>query len=477
MANNSIRKFIVLFLVICICCLGCSSQSGTSRDSEGKAERNYEKKENGYVTETNRYASDADAEGKETVITWVVFQARNADEIERDVNKKLEEDGYTFRLNVEVYDDIKTYNEYVKSCDADIVYTGLTYGGDEKTYRCPAYFAIQEGAYLNLGKYLENSRLKEFIPAGLWETVKYDGEIYCVPNGTTPCECSRILLFKKDRYTESEVEAFDGSPEAFERMLGADGILAADPDVWGSEMLYSGGKACSYGYYEGGYVKNIMELDDHVEWIRLMHKLNNEKRLYPFGDLFENDEVDWSIAETHNTPEEDFSEGKYYVKAYKQMYADHMSASIAIRSESRNPGKAFSLMELIMTDREYGNLVAFGSGCEEIDGYAVDREDGSIPYSYPARYCFGICTGIWKSNDEYVFDSSSEWKKFVEENAYFLENHMQRYPEQLDQLMKLYGTYEDIIYEDDEKFEFGLKKLIQKSKEIFDTLPDGGKIE
>lgn len=477
-----IRWVIALALIISLLCTGCSG--GTAVDSSvngeegaGITEQNNEKDDD-YTFNPDRYFSDADAEGTETVITWVVLMARNAAKIENDVNKKLEEDGYPFRLKVEVYEDIENYNEYVKSCDADIVYTGLTYSGDKKVGRGPAYFAIQEGAYLNLGSYLEGSRLRAFIPDGLWETVKYEGETYCVPNGVIPCECSKVLLFRKDRYSESDVEAFDGTPEAFERLLGGDGILIADPDVGGAELVYSGVENEYYGYYEDGYFKNIMELDEHVEWLRLLHKLNNENRLCQTSvEDAENNGIDWSIAETHSVPEYDFSDGEYYVKSYKQPYADHMSAAIAIRSTSKNPGKAFSLMELIMTDSEYANLVVFGSDFEEIDGYAVSKEDGTVPYSYPVRYCFGICTGIWRSNDEYVFESSDQWKEFVEESACSQENYKFRYPEQLEQLVRMYWTYEDIVTEDDEKFEFGLKKLIKKSTEIFDTLPNGGKIE
>ena len=117
------------------------------------------------------------------VITWIVPDVINATEIRRNielVNRELEEDGYTFSLEVKILSR-NSYREdiipYLTEGKADIVSLGMDYVDGSAGY---AEDLIREGYFEELSAYLfsnEGEKLKKEYCDVEWKIVETDGGI------------------------------------------------------------------------------------------------------------------------------------------------------------------------------------------------------------------------------------------------------------------------------------------------------------
>lgn len=468
------KKAVILLAFIIILLCACSQDS--YRETEGDGSPAVSGEDGGKANDDRKENS-----GEIITVTWATldYNGENAVRIEEDVNRRLEEEGYPFRLKCILYDDIATYNEFIGSVDADIVMTGVkTRTADNCSLGFqPAYYAIQEGKYLRLDDYLEGSRLYDFIPETDWKSVEYNGGIYCVPNTACPADCGKAILFKKDRFTAEEVASFDGSWESMSELLGDDRILLCSDNAWLPALGINTGWAGNT-YEEAGTLKNLMDNEEHLAWIRLVHGLYKENRLYQ-GPAFEllPDELekpDWSVAVLPYQSKNEYDEQDYYIVRYKCGVGDHMAYSVAITAGSEHPQEAFELLQLLMTDSTYGNLVLFGDEIEEEDGYAVSKTTGDRVYMFTLRLMWGINDGTLKgSDDANTFNDPDERKSFCNEWVTYYEHPELNYPEEVARLEELNITYGDLITEDNEEtFEFKLKKLKKESDKVFESIND-----
>ena len=143
-------------------------------------------------------------DGEVTEIIWAFpnhsFETAT-ESVEKRINNKLEEDGYKFRLKC-MFIDLDGYEDNIIDCDADIVYTGLKADTESLS---SAYLAIKEGKYKCLDDFLESSNLYDFFPEILWESVRMDGKIYCIPNVALP-DSGLAIVLKKERYSKQASE-------------------------------------------------------------------------------------------------------------------------------------------------------------------------------------------------------------------------------------------------------------------------------
>ena len=120
------------------------------------------------------------------------------------------------------------------------------------------------------------------------------------------------------------------------------------------------------------------------------------------------------------------------------------------------------MLELFLTDSDYGNLIIYGENVINDNGYAVDPQSGKKIYSWNKRFQWGINDGILKGkgDDNIIFDTPEDRKNFYEnmrpvsKMAEVLTSI--EYNELLAGLRDLISKHDDIIFNGknfDEEFE------------------------
>lgn len=422
--------------------------------------------DNRVTEETSLTAFTSEEQEVVPVIRWAFPDSSfEPDDVEARVNRQLAKDGYPFRLQCMLL-ETNNYTEKVQDCEADIVYTGL---GNGATFYSPAYDAIQKNKYMNLDRYLENSRLYSFFPELLWDTVRYDGSVFCVPNTNFP-DTGLTVLFKKSVYSKEEIEQFGETLESLLSFLSQERKLyygisdAAYLDMYEISNLPFG------IYYEDGKIKNLMESELNCKWLRKMNGLVKRGILLDKTiDPVENEEA-WAVGLFTTGRATRFQDEDYWKYEYKGDTGDNFAGAIAIRENSPHPDEAFAMLELFLTDKDYGNLIVYGENVKDVDGYAVDAESEAVIFSFMMKQYWGINDGVLKgSMDYYSFDSPKERQDYYDQYIRLADMSYMNYPEQMKKLSKLYDKYADIFLDPD-SFEADLNEWKKEAAVIFDTI-------
>lgn len=407
---------------------------------------------------------------KNTII-WAFFDDIGIfGNVEEHINEKLEKDGYPFKIKCIVLGK-KEYTQRVKDCRADIIFDGL--GFPDSTYKWSVmHDAILEGKILKLDEYLSGSRLYDFFPEAMWESIRVDGSLYSIPN-TNFYDSSLAVVFKKSAYTEEEIESFDNTLDGLLKLVDPNRKLYLwDSDCWTGYLdMYGIQNYEDYGiYYEDDEIKNLMDLDINIRWIKELHNLAEQGMLINGKNIvYQECKDDWSVALLNIGIKPDLDENEYYVVKYKGDMYPRYGGAIAIRENSHNPEYAFKLLELLLTDSEYGNLIVYGENVTEKDGYAVDPDTGKTIYSWNRRLQWGINDGILKgtSDDRCTFSSPEERKTYYK--TYFREaaTSYYGYYELCKGLGDLFQKHNNIIFKKGDIDE-ELNEWIKEANEIFE---------
>lgn len=397
---------------------------------------------------------------KNTIIWAFMDDIIGAEDVEKNVNKKLEEDGYDFRLKC-VALGYKDYSKKVRECRADIVFSGIRSDEDRDIKVNPAYDSICAGSFLKLDDYLIGSKLYDFFPEMLWDSVRYEGSIYCVPNMNF-YDTHLAVIIKKSAYTEKQIEQFDGSLEGLLSLISNENKLYYNPRKTSYLDMYGIANEDTCGvYYEGDSIKNIMDLEIAETWIKTMHQLAMQGLIVDGSINFLDCKDEWSVA-LCNVGADTGLKDDYIIINYPGDVYQHTDKAIAIRENSHNPDAAFKMLELFLTDSDYGNLIIYGENVINDNGYAVDPQSGKKIYSWNKRFQWGINDGILKGtgDDNIIFDTPEDRKNFYEnmrpvsKMAEVLTSI--EYNELLAGLRDLISKHDDIIFNGknfDEEFE------------------------
>lgn len=462
-------RLVWVILLLCFLIAGCSNEKISD---EYPAEYTDRQNQNDEVNQTDLTSMPNESASGSNVIVWAfmddLFQG---EDVEERVNRQLESDGYPFRLKCEFLCKGTRYSEYrqkMLECDADIVYTGLLDSGD-KTILSPAFEGIKQDCFLKLDEYLKDSRLYESLPEELWDSVKTDDGIYCIPN-TMICDSGLAIVFKKDDFTQKEIDEYDDTMEGLFSLLSEEKKLFV---LNGSFLDLYGIKAYeNYGiYYEDGRINNLMDMELNLDWLR---KLN---QLYKSGMVLKCDrdilecEEEWSVAMVYNRDVEMFDSGRYYIKKYKGDIDEHFTGSIAIKKDSKNPDYAFRMLNLFLTDPEYANLIIYGNEVEDIEGNAFDPVTKQPIYSFNRKLSWGINDAAYRGagDYDYTFSSPEERKNYYDMYCRPAELSFLNYPEQMYELYSLSLKHKNIIY-NTKSFEDELEKWVAKSDKIFESI-------
>jgi ABC-type glycerol-3-phosphate transport system substrate-binding protein len=326
----------------------------------------------------------------EYYVEWAIPDAANIpDENIIAFNDMLSDNGYDFGVKF-INLDFDDYSEALKEYSPDIAFIGFDDIAKDKTTS-----VIASGYFENLDSYLENSTIYSKMSSKLWDSVRYNGSIFTIPNCSAQ-DAPVSIAFNLDKVSKDVAESFDGNISEIKDIL-EDGILLYQ--VVGFEF------ASYYGYEyksgvlvsEDGDVLNFFDSEECVDWLRTINEL------YVNNQVTDDTAKDWTICITKDVGALD-SENTY-VYAKKAIIGTRYSASTGILSASDKKDDAFKLLELLHTDSDYANCLIYGTEFLEKDGYAVNTA-GEVIDSYLYKLILGLNESLlWTTDNLLKFES------------------------------------------------------------------------
>ena len=403
------KKKILLTLLFCFVFIftACGSPATKSNSSKKLNEIDTQKNEN------------KDENISENKIVWVLpeefIKITKLQDNTVYLNQQLKKDGYNFSVAFKGVSG--TGNNYykdvmkeMKNNTADIASLGL----DAKEERVkPSVKLIKSGAFLNLNNYLKSAEGKKLHSAfydKIWDTVKINGKICAIPvqtaqDGTSFAAFNKKIFGKNIAFDGSSMQELDGILNKVKLPKGTNGILwqLAFRDI--CEQL---------GYvYENGVVTDIktgvvscpFETSEIVEYLKLLHKLYQEKKLVALDDGENSQISNMKFAVWMGyTRDEVFERVKDNTKIVQLPYLffTRTSGSTGVNKISKKKNEAIQLLSLLYTDSKYANLLIHGKKGKTYqlkNGYAYDME-GNVKSEYAETFITGIYDYIYPWEEE-----------------------------------------------------------------------------
>ena len=403
------KKKILLTLLFCFVFIftACGSPATKSNSSKKLNEIDTQKNEN------------KDENISENKIVWVLpeefIKITKLQDNTVYLNQQLKKDGYNFSVAFKGVSG--TGNNYykdvmkeMKNNTADIASLGL----DAKEERVkPSVKLIKSGAFLNLNNYLKSAEGKKLHSAfydKIWDTVKINGKICAIPvqtaqDGTSFAAFNKKIFGKNIAFDGSSMQELDGILNKVKLPKGTNGILwqLAFRDI--CEQL---------GYvYENGVVTDIktgvvscpFETSEIVEYLKLLHKLYQEKKLVALDDGENSQISNMKFAVWMGyTRDEVFERVRDNMKIVQLPYffLTRTSGSTGVNKISKKKSEALQLLSLLYTDSKYANLLIHGKKGKTYqlkNGYAYDME-GNVKSEYAETFITGIYDYIYPWEEE-----------------------------------------------------------------------------
>ena len=357
-SGRSVVKRIVLALFLCLSLLcGCGHGSGDAPDA-GKeisdgiipeiADSTKEEKDG---TE-EAPASDptekkAGVHPEDYYIKWAVPQGCIVSELTLDeINYKLEQADAGYGLKIVEIDE-SDYQANLDKSGADIAFVGFDIENANV-----AVTGLEAGKYACLDEFLQESKLYEAIPELLWDTVRYQGNIYYVPNEALQ-NYGICVIFDTDKIPLEKAEAFDGDIFSLEEYLPEGECLY----YWWDAFRF----AETFGYvydkgllfsYDGGVI-NPFEDERCVRWLRTINQWCADGKAT--SDPRKGEQC--AIQLTNDVDDTGENTYKY---AWKGSACPRLTLTVGIRADSQKQEEAFRFLELLHTEPSYANLLVFG---------------------------------------------------------------------------------------------------------------------
>ena len=446
------KKKILLTLLFCFVFIftACGSPATKSNSSKKLNEIDTQKNEN------------KDENISENKIVWVLpeefIKITKLKDNTVYLNQQLKKDGYNFSVAFKGVSG--TGNNYykdvmkeMKNNTADIASLGLDAKGEKVE---PSVKLIKSGVFLNLNNYLKSAEGKKLHSAfhdKIWDTVKINGEICAIPSqtsqdGTAFAAFNKKIFGKNIAFDGSSMQELDGILNKVKLPKGTNGILwqLAFRDI--CEQL---------GYvYENGVVTDIktgvvscpFETSEIVEYLKLLHKLYQEKKLVALDDG-ENSEISsmkFAVWMGY-TRDEVFERVKDNTKIVQLPYLffTRTSGSTGVNKISKKKNEALQLLSLLYTDSKYANLLIHGKKGKTYqlkNGYAYDME-GNVKSEYAETFITGIYDYIYPwEEEEFPRNRAKEKQSLLGTPAMQKSTLMGFVPDLTDFDDKMIGLYE-----------------------------------
>lgn len=446
------KKKILLTLLFCFVFIftACGSPATKSNSSKKLNEVDTQKNEN------------KDENISENKIVWVLpeefIKITKLQDNTVYLNQQLKKDGYNFSVAFKGVSG--TGNNYykdvmkeMKNNTADIASLGLDAKGEKVE---PSVKLIKSGVFLNLNNYLKSAEGKKLHSAfhdKIWDTVKINGEICAIPSqtsqdGTAFAAFNKKIFGKNIAFDGSSMQELDGILNKVKLPKGTNGILwqLAFRDI--CEQL---------GYvYENGVVTDIktgvvscpFETSEIVEYLKLLHKLYQEKKLVALDDG-ENSQISsmkFAVWMGY-TRDEVFERVKDNTKIVQLPYLffTRTSGSTGVNKISKKKNEAIQLLSLLYTDSKYANLLIHGKKGKTYqlkNGYAYDME-GNVKSEYAETFITGIYDYIYPwEEEEFPRNRAKEKRSLLGTPAMQKSTLMGFVPDLTDFDDKMIGLYE-----------------------------------
>jgi len=386
---------------------GCSFQTGEMPEGTMETE----------LSEENEAPEDG-------VIIWTMPEGYcDLNQYADKFNQKLAEDGYDFRVVFEYLPE-NGYHEAVGKRLAEGS-TDIAFLGFRSEYDNAPAALIREGNLEELTSFLDSGEgavLRDFYRDEIWDTVRVDGGIYSLPNQCAICggDC---FVFNRELFSEDDVADFDGGMETFGKLVeildGGDFSQVQYPVICG-RSLWSAAQMGGYEYRNGvfislttGEVFNPYETEALREFLYTMQSLYQNGYLGEDGAAYEMDfrKREQAVSERNfgvwisDTSSAAAQKMKGEMVCVEGPYSlvSTVSAGTGVSRYAPNKEAALTLLTLLYTNAEYGNLLLLGEeGVDYVltDGYicALSGENKSV-------YVQELLTGLYDNIHPAVDDN------------------------------------------------------------------------
>lgn len=328
----------------------------------------------------------------------------------RYMNEALVKDGHYYKLEVKELPLMDPYgnNLYYAQLKKELeeggidlaVVCGLDSNGDNLTYDF-----ITSGLILQLDDILKKDRGAELynaFPRILWESVKCDGHIYCVPRAPQ-VETSAFVVFNRDYISDEDIEKWDGSIEEIYEMVkkaGWNDSKAPCVQYLIDDFYFDSFLGCEIRNglvfdYEKATIENPLESEKVMNYLRVfdqmkkdgyitytaasIHDVEHDLKTYQREVLDRVESGHYVVAFDYWSEKDCYRKDNLTVRRSKTYQTSEISNTIGIASKVTDVDAVLDLLCLLLGEEKYGNLLRFGREGKDyklVNG-VVCKADGS----------------------------------------------------------------------------------------------------
>ena len=327
-------------------------------------------------------ANDDNRSSDSITLKWGIGGCSITDYETELLNKKLNENGYNFSVDIiqlahEDIMDTRNFSELVAEYEtANGALDILTMGGDWSNKVGAAYNLIKDGYFRELNP---SDKLLEIVPEALWSAAKVNGHLYTIP-GQCFNDTGVTYYFNKKFVDESLISDFTGEPNKLENILKSvaprENLIALKYDIDYLDYSVSipdSAKGNIILNSETGKAENPFENATVIEYARALYSfyiigyLNYEVNFSdydPFGEAIDNKtEIKTEMAimvspGALNDLSPYFPEGSEITAVTLPCYVENrVAASTGISTKCDNPEAAMEFLELLRCDKSYSDVL------------------------------------------------------------------------------------------------------------------------
>lgn len=337
-------------------------------------------------------------------LKWGIAECSITDYETELLNKKLNENGYNFSVDIiqlarEDIRDTRNFSELVAEYEtANGSLDILTMGGDWSNKVGAAYNLIKGGYFRELNP---SDKLLKAVPEVLWSAAKVNGHLYTIP-GQCFNDTGVTYYFNKKFVDESLISDFTGEPNKLENILKSvasrENLIALKYDIDYLDYTVSipdSTKGNIILNSETGKAENPFENAAVIEYARALNSfyksgyLNYEVNFSdydPFDEAID-DKTEMAIMVSSGALDDlspYFPEGSRIAAVTLPCYVENrVSASTGISTKCSDPEAAMEFLELLQCDKSYSDVLG-------------------IENDFNNSFATGLPSGRFQKNDELI---------------------------------------------------------------------------
>ena len=390
-----IKRSLLICLIVSL--TGCIRKEGNETELIGGSNEESSEQNTVIVTETEKHKTD---HPDEYYIKWAVPVYINVkDEWLEKFNSMLESDGFPFGLKlIRIEDDstVEKYENFIYSCGADIVFTGMGAMKDESgnIVSLPER-GIKAGKFVCLDEYLKASPIYNAKSELFWNRVAYNGSIFFFPSEILQIDAEVPLYIKDIPFNGNILSLSDLVTENTKVFYGLSGF----------DFMHC------FGYFydelkgvvvsKEGEVVNPFDQEKCITWLMLLNEWYKKGILVTnASSLSDREKCDIRLGGKLHNREISYS--------WKKGLCRNYNCATAILSSSERKEQAFMLLEVLRNNHDYGNLLIYG----------IDPSENNEPVdsAYLTKLVFGIDDGLKQVDDGLLhFEKDDDRKRFYTE--------------------------------------------------------------